>query len=312
MEICPEKIPLLISKCLDGNLSVREETELNNWINASEENLALFQKLTDPQFIAEATAKMRSYDQEAALQKLLRQLPRKKTAVPAFAARVAVAATLIIVAGLGIYKSWEPGHGHEDGIVPKLQFAVLTLANGSSVPLNSEREGLIAWQGNTKVIKVKNGPLLYQSVKKEDGRGFKNSVTTRPGAKQEVIFTDGSKVLLNGNSKLDYPADFKGDDREVFLEGEAYFEIERTALKPFSLNIDSATVSTNIAELIVPQWTFFHTDSCVAYSHNHGARITLMSTKGKLYVSITNDGNIEVRAESCTAGRDHPALVIHR
>jgi ferric-dicitrate binding protein FerR (iron transport regulator) len=53
------------------------------------------------------------------------------------------------------------------------------------------------------------------------------------GKRSNIIFSDGSKVWLNSGSRLIYPPVFKGENREVFLEGEAYFEVAKNKNKPF-------------------------------------------------------------------------------
>lgn len=50
---------------------------------------------------------------------------------------------------------------------------------------------------------------------------------------QIITLSDGSSVLLQPNSKLSYPSEFKNDKREVFLTGEAFFEVSKNPLKPF-------------------------------------------------------------------------------
>ena len=50
-----------------------------------------------------------------------------------------------------------------------------------------------------------------------------------------VVLPDGSEVTVNANSKLIYPTNFAGNTREVFLEGEAYFKVEK-GNKPFIVN----------------------------------------------------------------------------
>lgn len=47
------------------------------------------------------------------------------------------------------------------------------------------------------------------------------------GEKSQIILADGSSVWLNSDSKLVYPISFKGDDRKVILEGEAYFDVKK-------------------------------------------------------------------------------------
>jgi transmembrane sensor len=58
---------------------------------------------------------------------------------------------------------------------------------------------------------------------------------------QLINLPDGSIVLLNNNSKLDYPASFKGKTREVFLTGEAWFKIKPNPDRPFLVHTGSIT-----------------------------------------------------------------------
>jgi transmembrane sensor len=58
---------------------------------------------------------------------------------------------------------------------------------------------------------------------------------------QEIRLADGSIVLLNKNSHLDYPAAFKGKTREVYLTGEAYFDIKHDPLHPFLVHAGQIT-----------------------------------------------------------------------
>jgi transmembrane sensor len=64
------------------------------------------------------------------------------------------------------------------------------------------------------------------------------------GEKTTIQLSDGSIVLLNTNSTLRFPKTFKGMKREVFLEGEAFFEVEKDSLHPFIVHTN--TVSTQV------------------------------------------------------------------
>ncbi|MEL0125015.1 MAG: FecR family protein [Alphaproteobacteria bacterium] len=48
-----------------------------------------------------------------------------------------------------------------------------------------------------------------------------------------LTLSDGSSVILQPKSKLSYSKDFDEDSREVFLEGEAFFEVTKNSIKPF-------------------------------------------------------------------------------
>lgn len=50
---------------------------------------------------------------------------------------------------------------------------------------------------------------------------------------QLITLSDGSSVLLQPNSKLSYPKTFIGNERKVYLLGEAFFEISKNPAKPF-------------------------------------------------------------------------------
>ena len=54
--------------------------------------------------------------------------------------------------------------------------------------------------------------------------------------------TDGSKIWLNADSKLTYPEVFAGASREVYLEGEAFFEVANNETKPFIIHLHKGTI----------------------------------------------------------------------
>lgn len=58
-------------------------------------------------------------------------------------------------------------------------------------------------------------------------------VSTSFGEKKEVVLADGSRVVLNACSYLQYPETFSGDTRRVQLKGQAFFQIARNEEMPF-------------------------------------------------------------------------------
>lgn len=68
------------------------------------------------------------------------------------------------------------------------------------------------------------------------------TLLTAKGNVGEFTLPDGSRVWLNGESRLKYPAEFSGPTREVALSGEAFFEVSKDSLRPFRVNMDNLQV----------------------------------------------------------------------
>lgn len=67
-------------------------------------------------------------------------------------------------------------------------------------------------------------------------KAIDNAVSTNAGYKAHIDLPDGSKVWLNGDSKITYKGDLKGKTREVFLSGEAFFDIAKDKSRPFIIH----------------------------------------------------------------------------
>jgi len=70
---------------------------------------------------------------------------------------------------------------------------------------------------------------------------FKEVVASR-GSKTKLILPDGSSAQLYPGSKLIFPLAFSGENREVQLTGEGYFEVEHDAAMPFIVKTDQLNV----------------------------------------------------------------------
>ena len=81
------------------------------------------------------------------------------------------------------------------------------------------------------VLAVFSGIALYMFGFRSDSNLL--VVSTLAGEKKEVVLPDGSKVWLNENTVLKYPAEFASDKRFLDLDGEAYFEVTKDKHKPF-------------------------------------------------------------------------------
>ncbi|NOW96501.1 hypothetical protein FHW89_003174 [Mucilaginibacter sp. SG564] len=116
--------------------------------------------------------------------------------------------------------------------------AILTLGDGSRIVLDSARNGLLAHQGNTKIVKSANGHIGYNTTANDTDAPIFNTMTTPRGGKYDLQLADGTKVWLNASSSITYPITFTGAERRVSITGEAYFEVAKNKAMPFKINVN--------------------------------------------------------------------------
>jgi ferric-dicitrate binding protein FerR (iron transport regulator) len=156
------------------------------------------------------------------------------------------AACLLAVAGLFLMRQRIPPvpplAAKPTPIVAASDKAVLTLADGSRIVLDSVAAGNLAVQGNVQVVKLAGGQLAYRPAGGNDAHPVYNVMTTPRGGYYQLVLPDGSKVWLDAASSLRYPTSFAGKERSVELTGEAYFEIAPQKNQPFMVSSNGVTV----------------------------------------------------------------------
>ena len=108
--------------------------------------------------------------------------------------------------------------------------AALILADGKRVEIES-KQSKIEYAPNGSSVSLNDSLKLKQSEAVK-GKSF-NQLIVPFGKRSNILLSDGSRVWLNSGSKLVYPPVFNEGTREVYLEGEAYFEVSKNAKKPF-------------------------------------------------------------------------------
>jgi|SRR5579859_13798 len=166
-------------------------------------------------------------------------------------AGLAAAALLLVAAGIyfwaGYHKEGPVARAKErsmpqNDITPGGNKAILTLANGSSIILDSAKDGSISRQGSASVMKLGDGHLAYTPGSAAADAIAYNTLSTPRGGRYKVTLSDGTNVWLNAASSIRYPAVFSGKERVVEIRGEAYFEVKKNALMPFIVKVNGAEV----------------------------------------------------------------------
>jgi ferric-dicitrate binding protein FerR (iron transport regulator) len=165
-----------------------------------------------------------------------------------------IAACILVIAGTAIY-FWNRVSNKKNiaktttttniknDVQPGTEKAVLTLADGSQITLDSTANGTIAQQGNTVVLK-EDGLLAYNTDRdKPQNEILYNTLSTPKGGEyRSLVLSDGSKVWLNSLSSIHFPTSFVGNERKVEITGEVYFEVAKNPSRPFKVTVNGMTI----------------------------------------------------------------------
>lgn len=192
----------------------------------------------------------------------------------------AAAAIILVILG-GAWFVWNSGGSNDsmhqvnvvhDDIAPGGDRAVLTLADGTQIILDSAGNGLIAQEGNAKVVKLKSGEIAYDAATSSSQEIHYNTISTPRGGQYQVTLPDGTKVWLNNISSIRFPTVFGGMDRSVEITGEAYFEVAPNPDKPFKVSFKNSKVEV--------LGTHFNIS---AYQDENEERVTLLEGSVKIF-----------------------------
>lgn len=113
---------------------------------------------------------------------------------------------------------------------------VVIVLGEERVNINND-ESNIQYSSSGSHVKIGDGQLIKQKTEKKNKVVF-NTLIVPYGKRSQLTLSDGSKVWINSGSRLVYPATFKGDKREVYLQGEAIFDVAHNENKPFRVLSD--------------------------------------------------------------------------
>lgn len=307
----PENIGVLLEKYLAGTITPEEKIILNEWYHSFDDS--------------KAELKVDDDENEQALADRIRQrlassiryeVDSRQPKSHRLGRKLAAAVMIMILFSLGAYLIFSTKSSQKDlvkthpvevkinnEIVPGGNKAVLTLADGSTIILDSATNGTISQQGNIKVQKLKNGLLAYTINGKQvtqNDEAFYNTITTPRGGQYQVTLADGTKVWLDAASSIRFPVVFTGNERSVVITGEAYFEVAKNKAMPFKVKARSAEIEV--------LGTHFNVN---AYDDETSIKATLLEGKVKISVPSISDQATKYLApgEQAAINKDGKILV---
>jgi putative anti-sigma factor len=236
----------LILKVLDGKATPDEILALSRWIETDPANEDYFNQLKKAWNLTSGPVSSKKREEEE-LQNYMRYI-RSKRGVYTLRRIFKYVAIIILPLLAGIYLLQKERAEKDlrltvvtDEIKPGEYKAILTTAMGNTISLLPSDQGDIQVDENILVTNGQAG-IVYNNAKSTELSLQYNTLQTPKGGEYTVTLSDGTRVYLNAASKMKYPVMFDEEKREVFLSGEAYFEVTKDTNRPFYVITDAMRV----------------------------------------------------------------------
>ena len=207
-------------------LSRDERARWKAWMALADENRQLFNEATRVYRKARRVAAWGRVDERAAWERIACGIARSARG-GIFPWRFVIAACVVLFLGgiayLILRETSSPPPLSWAEIPPGTGRAMLLpgdgreIALGSGVIITDTTLGFRGLPGTTGVS--------YREIATAAAAGMVHTLIVPRGGEYFLELSDGSRVWLNADSEFRYPTIFTGERREVFLTGEAYFQV---------------------------------------------------------------------------------------
>lgn len=194
---------------------------------------------------------------ERAYRQFHRYTRQRNRLIPIFWKRIAAIALLLMTIGGGIW--WLAGTSEKVSvypyaIAPTQSKAFLVLSDGSRVDLSTSADYNRIEKDYVTVCD--SGILEYDrsTASTQQELAF-NQIYVPRGGEYHLILSDGTRVWVNADSELKYPVRFGKHQREVFIRGEAYFDVTKDSDSPFIVHTSRGTVNVLGTEFNIRDYT---------------------------------------------------------
>ncbi len=240
-----EKIPGLLAKAIAGTLSEDEKEALQAWREADKANERLYGEVVNAGYIERKCRETARVDVVKGYTGVLRK--RKRNVQVRRIRRISTVAAGILIPLCAIV-FWLSNEEKKD-VVPEQVAEVirhgevkaeLVLADGTTKMLSTNvTDSLLLQQGANIVIQGRGVSYVGDS---SDVEVRYNTLRVPRGGEYSITLCDGTVVYLNSESVLRYPVKFAGEERRVYLSGEAYFEVTTDEEHPFVVDLKTSAV----------------------------------------------------------------------
>ncbi|MDO4703032.1 FecR family protein [Tannerella sp.] len=211
---------LLLIKFIEQDVTIEEARQVLYWIEQTEANRTHFAEL---QILWTATSVCGMYrTNEQAIQKIMGRIRREKRITSLYRYYIAAACIVAIIAiGLSIWNISDKPFDYEA--------AIQNVSCGNKITLKiGGKEEMQCTESTVNVLHDHRKVIINDTIETVDRKGPEPNVLYVPyGKRAELRLSDGTIIYLNSGSTLVYPPCFTVNRREVYLDGEAYFDVSK-------------------------------------------------------------------------------------
>ncbi len=230
-----EQVFELFMEKLSGNLSQEDEKYVEKMLADDASFCKVWHALEEEGSVLQAGPFLERINAESDLGSLKRRIngvKKSRNKLVSFKRVLAVAAVfLVIVTGtyFAFFSNKKIVNNEKIAAAVKKnkQSVNLVLSDGKTFELSKDGDAKTIALDNA-TIKTDNNTLQYNSADT-----MQNTLLVPAGESYKIVLSDGTAVWLNAATKLRFPSRFYGKQREVYVEGEAYFKVAKDAAHPF-------------------------------------------------------------------------------
>lgn len=225
-----------VAAWIRGDITADEQARLECWLDADPQNRQWFDSFTEKENLKKSFVLYSSFHSDKKWKEMEMLCGRKRLFLSYW--KYAAVATILLVVGVMLFwrenKELQPVVLVEQTSRIDRQQAVLIMGSGEEVVLNGVKDSCLQYTKGERLFVDDKGDLVSSvDSLQTDGSVEWHTLRIPRGGEYKLVLEDGSCIWLNSASELRYPIHFGKDKRQVWLEGEAYFEIAHNARCPF-------------------------------------------------------------------------------
>ena len=237
----------LVLKYLANEISEEELVSLKIWLKKPENQASFKEFIKSNQ---ELDLAFRQIDSEKAYRRILEETLEKESVIRKIyipILKYAAVIILLLATTFLIYTNVEVVRNTKTDAktdMPPQSQITLELGDGSVEVLEDYNNKTISNKiGSAVVVKQEKDKLKYESVGAKDIELTYNKLTVPFGKRFEIELSDGTVIQLNAGTILKYPVTFSDpNSRDVYLEGEAFFSVQKNPEHPFIVHTKNMNV----------------------------------------------------------------------